>query len=158
MRDRIVGIVPVLEGKRVIGVITDRDLAVRGHAEGILGSAQVRNKSDRARREEGCGYSFKPFSSWVYSRFPCYSPSSGNSGTVFDDDHIKTAEAVFKRLKFRRFFLVICFTTSQSHCRLLVLERETSHLVGILSMDDIALGLGHRRAGAVLEGIVTGSL
>ena len=47
---------------------------------------------------------------------------------------------------------------SRLYCRLLVLERGTSHLVGILSMDDLALGLGHKRAGAVLESIVAGSL
>ena len=34
MRDSDTGVVPVLEGKKVIGLITDRDIVVRGLAEG----------------------------------------------------------------------------------------------------------------------------
>jgi len=34
MKDRDTGVVPVVDGKKVIGLITDRDIVVRGIAEG----------------------------------------------------------------------------------------------------------------------------
>jgi len=34
MKDRDTGVVPVVDGKKVIGLITDRDIVVRGLAEG----------------------------------------------------------------------------------------------------------------------------
>ncbi|HUR79914.1 MAG TPA: CBS domain-containing protein [Thermoanaerobaculia bacterium] len=34
MKDQDTGVVPVVEGKRIIGLITDRDIVVRGLAEG----------------------------------------------------------------------------------------------------------------------------
>jgi CBS domain-containing protein len=34
MKDRDTGVVPVVEGKKIIGMITDRDIVVRGVAEG----------------------------------------------------------------------------------------------------------------------------
>jgi CBS domain-containing protein len=42
MREEDVGIVPVVEGSRLVGVVTDRDLAVRLVAEGRDGSTLVR--------------------------------------------------------------------------------------------------------------------
>lgn len=42
MRDDDVGIVPVLEGARIAGVITDRDIAVRASAAGAAPDAPVR--------------------------------------------------------------------------------------------------------------------
>lgn len=42
MREEDVGIVPVVEGSRLIGVVTDRDLAVRLVADGRDGSTTVR--------------------------------------------------------------------------------------------------------------------
>jgi CBS domain-containing protein len=42
MRDEDTGIVPVVDGKKIIGLITDRDIVVRGLAEGKdLGNARV---------------------------------------------------------------------------------------------------------------------
>ena len=43
MKDEDVGIVPVVEGQRLIGVVTDRDLALRVVADGRDGSATVRD-------------------------------------------------------------------------------------------------------------------
>lgn len=43
MRDEDVGIVPVVEGARLIGVVTDRDLAVRLVADGRDGNTTVRD-------------------------------------------------------------------------------------------------------------------
>jgi CBS domain-containing protein len=42
MKAEDVGIVPVVEGSRLVGVVTDRDLAVRVVAEGRNGDAKVR--------------------------------------------------------------------------------------------------------------------
>lgn len=36
-----IGFVPVVEGKKLIGVVTDRDLVIRGYAEKNEGSAKV---------------------------------------------------------------------------------------------------------------------
>ncbi len=41
MRDHDIGFVPVVEGNRLLGVITDRDLVVRGYAEKHSGSTSV---------------------------------------------------------------------------------------------------------------------
>ncbi|PZD94026.1 CBS domain-containing protein [Paenibacillus sambharensis] len=41
MKNHDIGFVPVLEGKKMIGVVTDRDLVVRGYAEKHSGSTAV---------------------------------------------------------------------------------------------------------------------
>lgn len=41
MRDHDIGFVPVLEGRKLLGVITDRDLVIRGFAEKHSGSESV---------------------------------------------------------------------------------------------------------------------
>jgi CBS domain-containing protein len=41
MKQHDIGIVPVVEGRKLIGVITDRDLVVRGYAEKHSGSTSV---------------------------------------------------------------------------------------------------------------------
>lgn len=43
MRDEGVGIVPVVEGDRLVGLVTDRDLAVRLIADGRDGNTTVRD-------------------------------------------------------------------------------------------------------------------
>ena len=43
MRDNDCGSVPVVEGGRVVGIVTDRDLAVRGLARGLSSDAKVRD-------------------------------------------------------------------------------------------------------------------
>ena len=56
MKDQDTGVVPVVEGKRIIGLITDRDIVVRGLAEGKdLESVRVNEimtKSVRSVRED----------------------------------------------------------------------------------------------------------
>ena len=42
MRDEDTGAVPVVEGGRVIGMVTDRDIVIRGIAEGGAGDQKVR--------------------------------------------------------------------------------------------------------------------
>lgn len=42
MKQHDIGFVPVVEGKQLIGVITDRDLVIRGYAEKHSGSTAVK--------------------------------------------------------------------------------------------------------------------
>ncbi|WP_258171319.1 CBS domain-containing protein [Paenibacillus sp. R14(2021)] len=41
MRDHDIGFVPIVDGKKLIGTVTDRDLVVRGYAEKHSGSTAV---------------------------------------------------------------------------------------------------------------------
>jgi CBS domain-containing protein len=56
MKDQDTGVVPVVDGKRIIGLITDRDIVIRGLAEGKnLDTARVNElmtKSVRTVRED----------------------------------------------------------------------------------------------------------
>lgn len=56
MRDADTGVVPVVDGKRIIGLITDRDIVVRGIAEGKdISNVRVNElmtKSVRSVRED----------------------------------------------------------------------------------------------------------
>ncbi|MFB9279884.1 CBS domain-containing protein [Cohnella cellulosilytica] len=38
MKDRDIGFIPVVEGRRLVGVVTDRDLVIRGYADNRVGS------------------------------------------------------------------------------------------------------------------------
>jgi CBS domain-containing protein len=49
MKDEDVGIVPVVEGERLIGVVTDRDLALRVVADGRDSTATVRDVMSSGR-------------------------------------------------------------------------------------------------------------
>jgi CBS-domain-containing membrane protein len=42
MADHDIGMLPILDGARLVGVVTDRDIAVRGVAAGISSHAPVR--------------------------------------------------------------------------------------------------------------------
>lgn len=42
MKQNNIGFIPVVEGKKLLGVVTDRDLVLRGYAEKRSGSASVR--------------------------------------------------------------------------------------------------------------------
>jgi CBS domain-containing protein len=51
MKDQDTGVVPVVDGKRIVGLITDRDIVVRGLAEGKdLGTASVTELMTRSVR------------------------------------------------------------------------------------------------------------
>ncbi|MGH0942566.1 CBS domain-containing protein [Bacillus mycoides] len=43
MKEKSVGLIPVIENKQVVGLVTDRDLVVRGIAEKHPGSNQITN-------------------------------------------------------------------------------------------------------------------
>lgn len=56
MRDQDTGVVPVVDGKKIVGLITDRDIVVRGLAEGVnveqARVGQLMSKSVRSVRED----------------------------------------------------------------------------------------------------------
>jgi CBS domain-containing protein len=56
MKDRDTGVVPVVDGKKIIGLITDRDIVVRGIAEGRnledVRVNELMSKSVRTVRED----------------------------------------------------------------------------------------------------------
>lgn len=56
MKDQDAGVVPVLDGRKVIGIITDRDIVVRGIAEGKnlenMHVKELMTKSVRSVRED----------------------------------------------------------------------------------------------------------
>ena len=56
MKDQDTGVVPVVDGKRIIGLITDRDIVVRGLAEGknleSLSVNELMTRSVRSVRED----------------------------------------------------------------------------------------------------------
>lgn len=41
MKENDIGFIPVLDGKKLVGVVTDRDLVIRGYAEKHSGSTSV---------------------------------------------------------------------------------------------------------------------
>jgi CBS domain-containing protein len=43
MKDHDIGFIPIVEGKKLIGVVTDRDLVIRGFAEQKDGSTPVKD-------------------------------------------------------------------------------------------------------------------
>ncbi|MDB5052546.1 MAG: hypothetical protein JWM44_596 [Bacilli bacterium] len=43
MKQNDIGFIPVVQGNKLIGVVTDRDLVIRGYAEKKEGSAQVKD-------------------------------------------------------------------------------------------------------------------
>lgn len=56
MKDQDTGVVPVVDGKRIIGLITDRDIVVRGIAEGrdvtTVKVNEIMTKSIRSVKED----------------------------------------------------------------------------------------------------------
>jgi len=43
MKEHDIGFMPILEGRKLVGVVTDRDLAIRGYANNHPGSSPIRN-------------------------------------------------------------------------------------------------------------------
>src|SRR5687768_18398984 len=55
MKDSDTGVVPVVDGRKIIGLITDRDIVVRGLAEGK--NLENRSEERRVGKECRCGWS-----------------------------------------------------------------------------------------------------
>jgi CBS domain-containing protein len=43
MKDHDIGFIPIVDGKKLVGVVTDRDLVIRGYAEQKDGQTQIRD-------------------------------------------------------------------------------------------------------------------
>jgi CBS domain-containing protein len=97
MEEFDVGVVPVCEGERLVGVVTDRDIAVRAVAYGY--------SAESTRLDE------------VMTKDPLW---------CFDDDPLEQAMEMMRDEQIRR---------------LPVVDRDR-HLVGILSMGDVATTAG----------------
>jgi len=95
-----VGPLPVCDGQRLVGMITDRDITVRGVAEG------------RDPRSTPVGEGMTP-----------------EVHFCFDDDDVAEAARLMKEKEIRR---------------LLVLNRD-KHLVGVLSLGDLAVCVGDQQ-------------
>ena len=93
MKDFDVGALPVCDGDRLCGIITDRDIAIRAVADGLYVHSPVRN---------------------VMTEDVVY---------CFEDQEYEEAAALMRKHQVRR---------------LPVLNRE-KHLVGVVSLDDMAL-------------------
>jgi CBS domain-containing protein len=107
MRDIDVGLMPVFDGKQLLGMLTDRDITIRAVAQG------------RDPRTTPVGDVMTP------DLIFCY-----------DDQDVSEAAQLMQQKQIRR---------------LLVLDR-TMHLVGIVSLGDLAVKSGEQKmGGAVLE-------
>ena len=109
MRDIDVGLMPVFDGKQLLGMLTDRDITIRAVAQG------------RDPRTTPVGDVMTP------DLIFCY-----------DDQDVSEAAQLMQQKQIRR---------------LLVLDR-TMHLVGIVSLGDLAVKSGEpKMGGAALEEI-----
>ena len=109
MKSLDVGMLPICDGDKLVGTITDRDISVRGVAEGK--DPKITHVSD------------------IMTSSPVL--------CCFEDDELKVAARKMHDNQIRR---------------LPVLDRE-KHLVGIVSLGDIALHGDERTAGDTLEGV-----
>jgi CBS domain-containing protein len=96
MKDEDVGIVPVVEGQRLVGVVTDRDIAVRVVADGRDGSATVRDvmSSDRiatARPDEDLDRVMETMSREQVRRIPIVDDGGSLVGIVAQADVVRKA-------------------------------------------------------------------
>jgi CBS domain-containing protein len=103
-----VGVIPVCEGERLIGIVTDRDIVVRAVAQGCVAEAT-------------------PLSS-VMTKDACW---------CYDDQSVEEATEQMCKAQIRR---------------LPVVDHE-QHLVGIVSLGDVATKAGEQKAGEALEEI-----
>ena len=105
MHERHVGVLPVLDDDKVVGMITDRDICCKiiaiGHSAG---------------------------------RTPVTEVMATDVATCFDDQEIDAAANIM----------------IERHVRRLPIINQSNHLVGILSVDDVARG-SHDLASSVLE-------
>ncbi len=106
MRNRSVGALPVVEGDRVVGIVTDRDIAVRSAAAG-------RDPTTATVAE-----AMTPQVFWCFE-----DQDTGEAARIMEDKAVR---------------------------RLMVLDRE-ERLVGVLSVDDLALAEESGLAGEVLD-------
>jgi len=109
MRDHDIGFLPVYDGDKLLGVLSDRDMAVRSIAEG-------KDPANTPSRD----VITKPV-------ICCYSDQEvGEAARMMHDNQIR---------------------------RLVVLDREHGHMVGVISLGDIATNSAEVVSGEALQGI-----
>lgn len=108
MQELDVGVIPVCEGDQLVGVVTDRDIVVRGVAQGCA--------ADKTQLGD------------VMSRDP---------QTCFDDQPV---DEVLERMR-------------EAQIRRMPVVDHEEHLVGILSLGDVAVKADETKAGRALESI-----
>ena len=97
MKAEDVGIIPVVEGSRLIGVVTDRDLALRIVAEGRDGNTAVRDvmSSDRiatCRPDEDLDRAMETMSREQVRRIPIVDERGALVGIVAQADVVRKAD------------------------------------------------------------------
>jgi CBS domain-containing protein len=97
MKTEDVGIVPVVEGSQLVGVVTDRDLAVRLVAEGRGGDTTVRDvmSSDRlatCRPDEDLDRAMETMASEQLRRIPIVDERGALVGIVAQADVVRKAK------------------------------------------------------------------
>ena len=109
MRDRDIGFLPVCDGDRLVGVLTDRDVIVRAMAEGMESKA-------------------------IVGRDLVTSPAI----YCFDDQSVDEAAKLMHDNQIRR---------------LVVLNRGNKRMVGVVSLGDLAVNVGDKLSGDVLQSV-----
>lgn len=107
MDEMNVGVMPVCDGERLVGMVTDRDIAMRGVAQGRTPDTRLSDVM------------------------------SGDVQWCYDDDSVDDVAAKMRDAQIRR---------------LPVVDHD-KHLVGILSLGDIAVKAGEDEASDALAGI-----
>lgn len=108
MEELDVGVIPVCDGDRLVGMVTDRDLVIRGVAQG--------RPADNTRLNEV----MSPEVRWCY-----------------DDQSVDEVAEQMRDAQIRRVPVV----------------DHDKHLVGMLSLGDVAVKADESEAGAALQGI-----
>jgi CBS domain-containing protein len=96
MRNEDVGIVPVVEGSRLVGVVTDRDLALRVVADGRDGSISVRdvmssNRIATCRPDEDLDRAMETMAKEQLRRIPIVDERGDLVGIVAQADVVRKA-------------------------------------------------------------------
>jgi CBS domain-containing protein len=107
MSSHDIGFLPVLEANELVGVITDRDIVLRGIAQGMNSNAML-----------GRELMTSPV---IY---------------CFDDQDVKEAAKLMEESQIRR---------------LVILSRPDKHLVGVVSLGDLALNIKRDTSAEVLQ-------
>jgi CBS domain-containing protein len=97
MKAEDVGIIPVVDGSRLVGVVTDRDLAVRVVAEGRDASTTVRdvmssNRIATCRPEEDIDRAMETMAKEQVRRIPIVDERGALVGIVAQADVVRKAE------------------------------------------------------------------
>ena len=109
MRDRDIGFLPVCDGERLIGVLSDRDVIVRALADGMDSNS-------------------------IVGRDLITSPAI----YCFDDQGLDEAAKLMHDNQIRR---------------LVVLDRDDKHMVGVISLGDLAINVDDKLSGEVLQSV-----